>query len=88
MDKINNYSQTFHDDMHRLIFRDAGATRLGAVQTTIVWQFIINNYKKLAKDKCEEIISLQMEINQTVKKSHICNDAVTKLLIYIELIKT
>ncbi len=75
-----DYGQNFHDDMHRLIFRDVGATRLGAVQTTIVWQFVISNYKNITTSKCKKILILQMEVNKAKKNSDICNNAVNDVI--------
>jgi len=40
-DKMQNRLINFHDQCHKIIFAGQVAPRIGAVQTTYIWQFII-----------------------------------------------
>ena len=81
---VKYHCQNFHDQMHILIFRDVGASRLGAVQTTLVWNFVINHYQMLDEDFCQELIALQIKINTAPRNSILMDAAITALLEYIQ----
>jgi len=83
-----NHGQDFHDQMHKLIFRGAGASRLGAVQTTLVWQFVISHYPTLAVNFCQQLISLQKTINDAPRNTIVMENAIASLLNHVKKLDT
>ena len=70
----------FHGKMHGLVFRGLGASRLGAVQTTVVWQFVVFHYPQLAPAVCAQIIDLQEKVNSTARNTPAMESAIANLL--------
>lgn len=70
----------FQDKMHELVFRGLGASRLGAVQTTVVWQFVIFHYSQMDEATCDEIVELQEKINAISRDTVEMEKAIALLL--------
>lgn len=80
--------QQFHDRMHELVFRGVGASKLGAVQTTVVWQFVIFHYPQLTDALCNEIVKLQTAVNEATKNSEAMENAIAALLNRVKQLDT
>ncbi len=81
-------ANAFHDKMHALIFRGMGASRLGAVQTTVVWQFVVFHFSDLDSACCKKLVCLQEQVNECPRNSDKLETAIAALLSYVKELDT